>query len=380
MTASISPYSLLARGLQGQDSAAIQLKQAVLQQRIGHAYLFVGPAGAGKLEAAYAFAQAVLCPEEGVCGQCSPCRLCARRTHPDVHYFSPESVQGYLIEQIHAMTEDLVYAPVLAQRKVYIIDDAGALGGICANALLKSLEEPPERVCFILLAQSRTQLLPTIVSRCQSVVFRPVDAVDTLVALAEEHGLPLDLLRRCRAACASPARAVEFARSEELLAARSRALDALEMLPQADELNILHLAAATVDGAKAALDDLKEEQAAVLAGHESWMDSRGLKQVEVGQQRERAACELQILQELLAAMRALVQDALMQASGSSFTPSCDDYIHTSTGYAETLGVPGCVRAQLALDRAAARIRSHVTPQLVFETLLFDIKEIFPCPK
>ena len=164
--------SLLAK-LDTQERVRDFLTNAVASGRASHAYLFLGAPGAGKLDAAWALAQAFLCEQDG-CGSCDSCVRVARHTHPDVHYYTPESATGYLIAQTRELLDDVPLAPIRAKAKVYIIDRAEQLRANTANALLKTLEEPPEGVMFILLGTSADVMLPTIVSRCQCVPFRLV--------------------------------------------------------------------------------------------------------------------------------------------------------------------------------------------------------------
>ena len=155
--------SLLAK-LDTQERVRDFLTNAVASGRASHAYLFLGAPGAGKLDAAWALAQAFLCEQDG-CGSCDSCVRVARHTHPDVHYYTPESATGYLIAQTRELLDDVPLAPIRAKAKVYIIDRAEQLRANTANALLKTLEEPPEGVMFILLGTSADVILPTIVSR-----------------------------------------------------------------------------------------------------------------------------------------------------------------------------------------------------------------------
>ena len=109
------------------------LTNAVASGRASHAYLFLGAPGAGKLDAAWALAQAFLCEQDG-CGSCDSCVRVARHTHPDVHYYTPESATGYLIAQTRELLDDVPLAPIRAKAKVYIIDRAEQLRANTANA------------------------------------------------------------------------------------------------------------------------------------------------------------------------------------------------------------------------------------------------------
>ena len=113
------------------------LSHAVTTGRVSHAYLFVGAPGSGKLDAAWALAQALLCENDG-CGACDACVRVARHTHPDVHVYEPESATGYLIAQVRDLLEDVALSPIRAPRKVYIIDRVEQLRANTANALLKT--------------------------------------------------------------------------------------------------------------------------------------------------------------------------------------------------------------------------------------------------
>ena len=199
MPENIDPKSLFAK-LDMQDRARDFLARAVASGHTGQSYLFVGAPGAGKLDAAYAVAQAILCEREeveGACGACDACVRVVRHTHPDVRYYAPESATGYLIAQTRALLDDVPLAPIRSTNKVYIIDRAEQLRANTANALLKTLEEPPLGVTFILLGTSTDVMLPTIVSRCQCVPFRAVSPTAAAEAVARATGLPME---RCRAA------------------------------------------------------------------------------------------------------------------------------------------------------------------------------------
>ncbi|MEI3230044.1 MAG: hypothetical protein V8S24_01595 [Gordonibacter pamelaeae] len=141
-----------------------------------------GPAGSNKTMAAYALAQALLCPKGphgprgGKCGACDICRRVMRKKHPDVRYFAPEGAGGYLVDQIRDIAADTALAPIQADRKIYILDRVDLLGVQAANAFLKTLEEPPSDVVLILwAARARACCPPSCRAArwCRSATSRP---------------------------------------------------------------------------------------------------------------------------------------------------------------------------------------------------------------
>lgn len=185
--------SLLAK-LDTQQRVRDFLTNAVASGRASHAYLFLGAPGAGKLDAAWALAQAFLCEQDG-CGACDSCVRVARHTHPDVHYYTPESATGYLIAQTRELLDDVPLAPIRAKAKVYIIDRAEQLRANTANALLKTLEEPPAHVIFVLCTTDPQKILETILSRCQRFDFHRIgneDIEHRLSYVCEQEGFDYD--------------------------------------------------------------------------------------------------------------------------------------------------------------------------------------------
>jgi DNA polymerase III subunit delta' len=161
--------------IRAQDRAVASLRRALTGGRVPHAYLFCGPAGAGKYTAGLALASAVNCllaPGEG-CDSCDSCARIGQGSHPDVQTLQREGAARIIpIEAIRSQILARVgMAPHEARARFYLIEEAGALMGPAANALLKTLEEPPARTHFVLATTAPDKLLPTIRSRCQRVSF-----------------------------------------------------------------------------------------------------------------------------------------------------------------------------------------------------------------
>ena len=159
----------------GQAHIVKTLKNALACNKIAHAYLFCGPRGTGKTTMAKLLAKALNC-EEGMghqCNHCSNCIAINEGSHPDVIEIDAASNNG--VEDVRDIIERVKYSPIKGKYKVYIIDEVHMMSPNAFNALLKTLEEPPANVIFILATTEPHKVLPTILSRCQRYDFSKVD-------------------------------------------------------------------------------------------------------------------------------------------------------------------------------------------------------------
>jgi DNA polymerase-3 subunit delta' len=161
----------------GHDRTKALLKAAIVQNRLAHAYLFHGDDRIGKRLLALRFTQALLCEclptdhEPDACGTCRACRQVEARTHPDFLVIEPDREQAnpqIKIELIRDIEQQMIYRPLIGDRKICLIDDADRMTIGAANALLKTLEEPPDHSLFLLISGRPYALPATVRSRCQA--------------------------------------------------------------------------------------------------------------------------------------------------------------------------------------------------------------------
>lgn len=168
---------MLLSQIHGQEAAIAVLRNALAQDRLAHAYLFIGPAGVGKKQTALALAHAAQCHEfskEG-CGACIGCIQVAAGTHPDLMLVGPEAgKQSIAIDQVRDLQRRLSLRPVQGKKKIAILEEAHLLTPQAQSALLKMVEEPPGDALLILLTLNSATLSRPLLSRCQQVRFAPL--------------------------------------------------------------------------------------------------------------------------------------------------------------------------------------------------------------
>lgn len=160
---------------------------AAFPESLSHAYLLVGQEGLGKTQFALELGAAIVSACGG-CGHCDECERARRGLHPDLTVVEREG-ELIRIDQVERLVAELSLKPFLAERRVWVIPEAEKLGREAANKLLKSLEEPPAHVYFLLVSDEPERVLPTISSRCQVVEFRPVSDAVVAAYLGERCGL-----------------------------------------------------------------------------------------------------------------------------------------------------------------------------------------------
>ncbi|CAH2031515.1 DNA polymerase III subunit delta' [Trichlorobacter ammonificans] len=233
----------------GQERVIDALQRSVAAQRVAHAYLFDGPAGCGRRATALALIGRLFCTsplDDDACGSCPSCRKLAAGNHPDLHLLEPlPDKRDISIDQVRELQQVLSLRPFEASRKACLIDPAERMTAGAANALLKTLEEPPGHAVLILISQQSDLLLSTVRSRCQQVRFSPLDE-GTLALLLERQGM-------------TPEQAAGLAPLAQGSLERARELDGEEDSRQRREL--LQMLAAADLSRIATIFDAAEEQA-----------------------------------------------------------------------------------------------------------------------
>ncbi len=222
----------------GHEQIIGHMQNAIRQKKISHAYLLCGDAGSGKRLVAEAFAKAVLCEEGGIeaCGKCKSCKQAESGNHPDIRAVVREKTTLGVKEIREQVTADVQIKPYSSEYKIYLIDEAEKMTEEAQNALLKTIEEPPEYAVFLLMVDRQELLLSTVLSRCVLLPFYPVATGKIKQFLMEKKGIP-DYLADSAAAFSGGlvGRAVQYAESEAFTEQRE---EVLHLVKYVDEMTM----------------------------------------------------------------------------------------------------------------------------------------------
>ncbi|MBP5413041.1 MAG: DNA polymerase III subunit gamma/tau [Bacteroidales bacterium] len=181
----------------GQEAITTTLRNSILKQQIGQAFLFCGPRGVGKTTCARIFAKTINCtnrtPEGEACNECESCK--SFQSSASFNIFELDAASNNGIDQMRELVDQVRIPPTNAQYKVYIIDEVHMLSQQAFNAFLKTLEEPPAYAKFILATTEKHKILPTILSRCQIFDFKRIgvdDIVNHLIKIAQEENITFE--------------------------------------------------------------------------------------------------------------------------------------------------------------------------------------------
>jgi DNA polymerase-3 subunit delta' len=244
----------------GHNRIIKNLSEAVRENRVNHAYIFDGAEGVGKLTVANAFAKLLNCEsgQSNACDMCLSCKTFNEGNNPDVIYTTHEK-KTYAINEIRTQVIDnLKFAPYSYRYKIYIIDEADKMNTATQNALLKSLEEPPQYAIFILLCENSNMLLPTIHSRCALIRFMPLDSLSVEQYLID-NGLASQRDARLYSgyAMGSIGRAIRLCNSESFNEIREAADNFVADIERADLIQLYRILT-TLKKYKDNIDELLE--------------------------------------------------------------------------------------------------------------------------
>ena len=321
----------LSSHITGHATQLATLTQALEQDRLHHAYVFIGPEGIGKRTLAFCLTKAIHCAESAhdFCGACGSCVKIENRNHPDVRLIEPlAGKKDISIEQVRALEKELNYRAFSGQKKIAIIDPAASMNFSAQNALLKTLEEPPAGSMLILIATSAGGLLPTLLSRCLRLTFTPLTEADVTRHLVERKRMS--------------------AERAKLLASISLGSLGRALSPEMDEVG--QKRAAWVDALAAAR---------VSGGWASFAEELAKDRTET----------LQFLDWLAEWYRDVL---VYQATQGSGEVSNRDLLEKLQGQAADLSVGKALRLRSRALAASARIRRNVNRRLALENLLAKI--------
>ena len=329
-------------GILGHQWAVDLLAQHAAHDGLRHAYLFTGPPGIGRRTLALRLAQAVNClkpPLPGQpCGACPACVRLSKMQHPDLTVTQAEQTGGTLkVEQVRELQRSLSLAPYEARYRVALLLRFEEANPSAANALLKTLEEPPAQVLLLLTAESLESLLPTIVSRCESIRLRPLPLQDVAAGLEQRWGIPREqALLLAHLSGGRPGTAVRMHEHPEVLEARQTWLNDLASLMHAARVERFAYAQAAVKAAAEGKDSLRQ---CLMVWISFW------------------------------------HDVIYQACGSAAPLTNLDWAAQANEWGEIFGLARSRAALERIEHTLTLIDANVHPRLALETLFLDLPRL-----
>ena len=230
----------------GQEQIVGHMKSAIRDGKVSHAYIIAGEKGSGKKLLANTFAMAIQCEEGGTepCGQCRSCKQILSGNNPDVRYLTHEKPNVISVDEIRVqLNSDIVIKPYARAKKIYIIDEAEKMNVQAQNAMLKTIEEPPEYAVIMLLVTNPGLLLQTILSRCISLNIRAVERSKISKLLTEKYGAS-EYMADLAAGFSDGVvgKAIEFASSDDFSGIKGEVIKELKKFDSADAGELYRIA------------------------------------------------------------------------------------------------------------------------------------------
>ena len=368
----------------GQPKVRDFLRQSIRSGRTSHAYLFCGPTGSNKTSTAFALAQVLLCPNNpheekgGLCGKCENCNRIRRKSHPDVKFLEPAGANGYLVEQIREVVSDCSFAPIQADKKIFIMDRVDLLNHASANAFLKTLEEPPDNVVFILLGRTRDSVLETIASRCQVIPFRHIPPTEAAGIVAQNTGSTVDVALEAIEACSgSITKAIEFLRGgNDRIAFRSWLLQSLRGIWSMSDWDVLQLSKQVMEKTKTPITDIQKEMEKSIVSNSEFLAKSAIRQIEAKNKRQLSKKTSDYLKQALAITSSWLRDAIVVSSGTPELVVNVDRVDDLEMAAGRLSEVKAYQALVSIGEAAEMLDYNVNPEICFNVALFKVREVF----
>ncbi|MEN9735570.1 MAG: hypothetical protein RL129_280 [Actinomycetota bacterium] len=363
-----------------QEAVTASRDEKSSSQAMTHAWLFTGPPGSGRSNAAVAFAAALVC-EDGGCGKCQNCRSALAGTHGDVELVKTEGL-SIKIDEIRELISRAAWAPSVGQYRVVVIEDADRLTESAANALLKAIEEPGAHTVWLLCAPTATDVLPTIRSRVRSLILRTPSVESVADLLTKENVSPTMAEFAARAAQGHVGRARYLANSPE---ARSRRESILKLaLSITDIASAFKSAALLVDGAKSESQEESErrDDAELKALKEAWGQtgsrlaqggSKAVKELEKEQKSRSTRMVRDYLDSALLDIVTLFRDVLMVQSGKHEGIINSDLTNEIAKVAERTTSESTLRKIEAIMKARVNLAHNAAPLLTVEAMMVQLK-------
>ena len=349
-------------------------------QEMTHAWLFTGPPGSGRSNAALAFAAALVC-RTGGCNNCTDCKTALTGSHADVELIRTEGL-SIKIDEVRELITRASWSPAVGNYRVVVIEDADRLTESAANALLKAIEEPGLRTVWLLCAPSSTDVLPTIRSRTRSLVLRTPSIAAVAALLEKEKFSPAMADFAARVSQGHIGRARHLAKSEE---ARTRRQAILKIsLIITDIASAFKAAQVLVEAAKAEAEEEAErrDDVEISALKEAWGQqgskltqggSKAVKELEKEQKSRTTRMVRDYLDRALLDIATLYRDILLIQSNSSESIINTDLIGEITKIAEAT-TPEATLAKLeAIMSARTNLSHNAAPLLTIEALMVLLK-------
>lgn len=397
--------------IKGQPEATSFFQKALEANNLSHAYLFVGPSEDTQQAAARNIAKALVAQDVLGKNEGDDLAMIDAGTHPDVREYEPASAVGYLAEQIMELIESIQLAPVRAAHKVFVLQKAERLGPKTANALLKTLEEPPADAIFILQTSSEAAVLPTIRSRSQVVRFKPEDFSQLARELSGETGVSVENAFAALSVTGSYEVAKTYALDESAQKARHLLISTLasmntkttwQLLKIAKKLSALlgatslatfstaaSAAAAAADAEPGGLTATEREEQENL--EKEFLSTKAQKELEKQRKREVRANAHNRLIQLLCAVELFLRDVLIvqeqggaQSIAAPAAPqplsfSQPDTLNDAQQAASRMSSRQVVQGIRIVQETLRDVRQNVSARLAIEAMLLHLEDVL-CQK